>query len=373
MAKIRVLYDGWPLVYAPNSPAALHLECLLALHPMQMEAHLALPGMQVGYLPEPVVRHSLPNNNSEAGKLRWEQISLPGLAKKIEARLIHLTSSMPSLRAARASLISPTGEIEPSGLLIGMQPPQMSFAQRLRTSLGEGGLTGLGGRLWPDDLPDPQQSAGLIRLPAVVTPGFGQPAQTTPEMDDLALPDTYVLAQPGDEESGLRRLLATWSWAAGALGENYPLLLAGLSTAGNSLLSRLLKEYKLENSARALPYVNRVNLAALYQNCSAFLHTGNLAAWGDPARLALASGRPLVGFENRWMDVMAGPAAYLVHGDGSSRESCRLLGAALVTVVIEDSVAESLSQAAYIRAQPWLKAGPQFTRKLGEIYEAHSA
>ena len=43
MSDPIVLYDGWPLVFAPNNPAALHLLAVLAQHPPGFAAHLALP------------------------------------------------------------------------------------------------------------------------------------------------------------------------------------------------------------------------------------------------------------------------------------------------------------------------------------------
>jgi glycosyltransferase involved in cell wall biosynthesis len=69
-------------------------------------------------------------------------------------------------------------------------------------------------------------------------------------------------------------------------------------------------------------------------------------------RLALACGRPLVAYETAHIDAIVGPAAYLVPSGDS-----RALGAGLVTLVVEELVAEGLSQAARQRSADWRNSG----------------
>jgi glycosyltransferase involved in cell wall biosynthesis len=69
-------------------------------------------------------------------------------------------------------------------------------------------------------------------------------------------------------------------------------------------------------------------------------------------RLALACGRPLVAYETAHIDAIVGPAGYLVPlGD------TRALGAGLVTLVVEERVADGLSQAARQRSADWRNSG----------------
>jgi glycosyltransferase involved in cell wall biosynthesis len=90
-------------------------------------------------------------------------------------------------------------------------------------------------------------------------------------------------------------------------------------------------------------------------------HPAPIAPWGAPERHALACGKPVVASENLFSDALFGPAAYLAPAGDA-----RALGAALITVVVEDSVAENLSQAARQRAESWLDQG--FGQKLYEAY-----
>lgn len=65
-------------------------------------------------------------------------------------------------------------------------------------------------------------------------------------------------------------------------------------------------------------------------------------------RQALASGRPVVAAESQLAGAMVGPGAYLI-----PIEDLRQLGAALITSIIEEEVAESLSGAALQQANSW--------------------
>ncbi len=90
------------------------------------------------------------------------------------------------------------------------------------------------------------------------------------------------------------------------------------------------------------------DLAWLYRQSTAIVRLGGTQPWGDPAILALAAGRPLVALEEPYTIARVGPAAFLTPpGDP------RLLGAALVTVVTDEAVAEALSSAARQQVLKW--------------------
>ena len=81
--------------------------------------------------------------------------------------------------------------------------------------------------------------------------------------------------------------------------------------------------------------------------------------WTGP--LAMACGKPLVASETALIGAIVGPAAYLaLPGDARS------LGAALVTVIVEEQVAESLSAAASQRSAKWRVS--EFSEQLEKIY-----
>jgi hypothetical protein len=83
--------------------------------------------------------------------------------------------------------------------------------------------------------------------------------------------------------------------------------------------------------------------------------------------LALALGKPVVALETAVADALAGPAAYLVPTQASTQALARALGAALITVLMEESIADSLEQAARKRSAGWKS---DLTEQLGVIYQA---
>jgi hypothetical protein len=354
---LKILYDGWSLVYQPNSPQALHLLTLLSAHPPEFPAAVGMPGDSFHPLPNLVEMLQHPVPDTDWGRLSWEQRILPGLSTRFQASLTHQVGSGPALFGSSPALVSPAGF--PDDEFLGPQRSR-GIASRLREAFSQGGLARASALLWPDDLPAPGIKKAVHRLPPVVHPLFhagaggvnrSQPAFA--ELEGLNLPETYLLYHGPDDFQGLRRLMDAWSWAAGSIGAYYPLLLVGLDHQAQDHLAALLAKYQLTDTAFPLPTLSITALAAVYQGCSALFHPVQISPWGDPARLALACGKPVVGLESDHAAALLGPAGYLISPNQPYPEICRSLGAALITVVVEESLAEGLSQAARQRARTW--------------------
>jgi glycosyltransferase involved in cell wall biosynthesis len=182
-------------------------------------------------------------------------------------------------------------------------------------------------------------------------------------LEQLDLPETFIIYHgPGDRRS-LEHLVQAWNWASAAIGGSYPLLVFGLDHGARAILSGFVEEYDLEGSLRLVLDVSPELLPYLYQRCSAVFHPAPPSPWSGPVRLALACGKPLVASENSITDAIAGPAAYLAPAGDA-----RALGAALVTVIVEEQVAESLSAAAFQRTKN--RDSAKFGLQLLEIYRS---
>lgn len=368
---MKILYDGWSLVNQPNSPAALHLLTLLAAHPADFAAWVGLPGEPFHTLPASVETLQQPTPDTDWGRLRWQQRLLPALAARVGAGSVHLAGSSPALFGSTGAWVSPAGFANDD---LPTPGPRLGFAGRLQKAFSQGGLARATALLWPDDLPVSQAEAPVYQLPPVVHPVF-QAAKLPPglartaagaELQALNLPETYLLYHGPDDEPGLRRLLDAWSWAAGSIGAYYPLMLVGLDRPAQDRLAALLAEYQLTGTARPLPPLPLPALAAIYLGCSALIHLAQVSPWGDPARLALACGKPVVGLESERAAALIGPAGFLIPTHQPYPAICRALGAALITVAVEESLAEALSQAAQARAAPW--QFDSFAHRLRECY-----
>ncbi len=356
---IRVLYDGWSLVRQPNSPAALHLLTLLLQRHPEVEAIVASPEAPPDWLPGEAIAHLLPTPDTIRGRLAWEQRSLPRLALSLEVDLLHLTTANPPLFSRSVAVVSPAEfpSHEPPG----------GFISRLRLALASGGMSRLSGLFLPEDYPGesaPGGETGVFRLPPEPFPAEDIiAARQNPQLKALNLPETYILYHGPYGKNALHRLLDAWSWAAAPIGRDYPLLLVGMTPEAQNHLMALLAETDLKDTLRPLPPIHPNLISPLYQNCAAVFHPAPLAPWGGCARLALAYGKPLVAAENPASDALAGAAAYLAPQDDP-----RALGAALITVIVEEQFGQALAQAGRQRAARW---NPEaFKNALYSTYQA---
>jgi hypothetical protein len=354
-----ILFDGAPLVWSPNSPAALHLLVLLDRLSVEARALVALPGRPVFPLPEDIqsVQVNLPARSR--GMLVWEQRWLPSLARDQHADLLHITGENAPLFGQVTTILSPTAP--------GRAPSSNAdrgFGERLRLALGQGGRVRLRASFWPADLPAPQGAQRIVKLPPIVHPAFTQ-AAIAPDLD---FPEDFILYHGPLDELDLQHLLSSWSWAAAAIGETNKLLVLGADPFQKERLVQLARRNGLADSLRVLPLLPIESLAWLYQHCKAVFHPAPIGPWAGPMRLGLACGRPLVGLETPLADALVGPAAYLISGRPGDPAQNRALGAALVTVIVEESLSKRLEQAARQRINRW---GIQdFRQALGSAYQA---
>jgi glycosyltransferase involved in cell wall biosynthesis len=372
---MHVLYDGWPLVRNPTSPGSLHLLAILENLPDDIDPIVAFPESVPMWMGDILAEIRL-TPNTPLGRLRWEQVQIPLLARILNVKVLHQTAPTAPVLSDLITLFSPTdfgSGIEDWSGVRHNSTESIHILTRLRLSLAQGGMAQVKEILWPLDLPGSELSGKLVGLPPIVPLAFiphadgqlpspGKKGNSIVErVEQLGLPETYILYHGPGERGNLRRLLQAWNWAVAAIGASYPLVVIGLAQQAKKIFSELVEEYDIGDNQRVLSEVKPDLLPYLYQDCKAVFHPAPASPWCGPVRLALACGKPLVASESLFTDAITGPAAYLVdEGDA------RALGAALVTVIVEEQVAESLSAAAIKRSANWLSPG--FGEQLLERY-----
>jgi hypothetical protein len=303
------------------------------------------------------------------GRMRWEQIHLPRLARDQGLNLLHLTTPAAPVLSNLDAILSPCGFGDAAGINPGT-PESNHILPRLRRSLAHGGMVRVKEILWPVDLPAPQFPGRLARLSPILPSGFAPEQESDSKdgslpaahlLEHLNLPEEFIIYHGPEDLRSLEHLIQAWNWATSAIGESHPLLVLGLSSGAETNLSRLSQEFDLESSLHVVQAVQPDLLPHLYWRCRAVFHPAPASPWSGPVRLALACGKPLVASENEISAAITGPAAYLApHGDP------RALGAALVTVIVEQQLAERLSAAAKRKAANWEMA--KFSAQLRGIY-----
>lgn len=339
---IRVVHDGWPLIHAPLSAAALHVRTLLALIPDEVEPILALPVPAVTEQQDGLVR-ILSSSARDAGD--WQQRVLPRLADEQKADWIHTTQMAASLLGKVPTIVSPAENTDAGG-------------SRLSKSLGRGGLA-RATIAWPADLPVQKFPGTLHPLPAVMHPDFKHGHATLPA--EFALPEEFVLVHGVSDHRLLVRLLESWTWAAASVGELYPLVILGLDAGTKAFVAERLPEFHVQDSVRLMDAVDPQYLVGFYKACIAVVHPGPPVAWGSALRHALACGKAVVSHQEPASEAIVGSAAYLVAPD-----DLRSFGAAMITVIVDEKAREKLEDAAWQRASKWEAA--KFQAELLKLY-----
>lgn len=338
----RVLFDGWPLIHSPMSPAAWHLRTLLALKPEGVHAILALP-TQAGSISVSEGIETVEHHTHDRGA--WEQKILQRLAEKNQAGLIHTTGLGASLLGKLATLVSPA-EIDASD------------RGRLNEAMAYGGLANAT-ILWPQDVPVAKMPGQIRTLPPIVHPDFvGGSSNTQPV---TGLPDEFVLVQGVHDRESILQLLESWTWAAASIGELYPLVFIGVDEPTRTFLEARIPEFHLQESVRVLKNVQAQDLPAVVRASTAIVHVGRPVPWGNGLRSSMACGKAIVAIQQAETESIVGAAAYLI-----APNDLRGFGAAMITVVVDEKAREKLEDSARGHAVHW--AAAKFKEELLKIY-----
>lgn len=363
----HVLYDGWPLVYEPGGTAAIHLLALFSIEMLGIRRTAALPGRRPDWLPEQIESRVRETPCTGLGRLRWEQRVLPALAEEVNADWLHTVSPMAPLSWARRCIISQASYQEAPWRRDSQS--RKGLWDRIRESMAFGGVERAKIVLWPDDLPEPEglgSETRLVKLPPLVHPAFKPHRRRENNPSISALPDAFVLYHGPEEPEDLYPLLEAWSWAAGSIGEGVPLVILSEGANAGLNLDEKLVDPELMKSVRVLSRPSTGNpatfMADTYMQAQAFFTTAEMLPWGDPMRNAMRCGLPVAAVETKWTGAAVGPAAYL-----APKGDARALGAALLTLVVEEEAAEKMGEAAAARAEEWQPK--LFGERLLEVYE----
>lgn len=305
---MRVLYDAWEWAYRPAGPAALRLARLLERLPPEVEPVLAVPAPPAFAVS--VVTVAAPTPDTPWGRLRWEQVHLPALARRVGAQVLHGFHGLPWR--------SPVPVVHEGAL----PPARGRLAQRLRAALTQAARAT---RPWPKPTLPPPYFAPQTQVP----PPEGAP---------------YVLAFGPYRAAEVQRLLQAWAWAAEAIGAQTPLALYGLPAGLMVPVRQMLAQVPWGETVRLLPPGPPQQALGLLHHAAALVQVGWPPFAEEVVGAALALGVPVVGEETPALGDLVGPAAYL-----TPPGEARLLAAALITVVVEAEVAAALRQAAFNR------------------------
>jgi len=231
-------------------------------------------------------------------------------------------------------------------------------ASRLDRSLARAGLRGAAAVLRPVDSPAEPIDVRWVAVPPSVPLAFFAGVDAAAVPSDL--PEAFVLAVC-EPKAAMPLLLAAWTWVESSLGDTYGLLLTASNEEERQASQLAADRMGLAESVRSVVLADEA-YPAVFHRAAALLHGGersNAAA----LRWALAGGLPVAVPATAISESIVGPAGYLVSPEA------RALGAACLTLLVEEEIAVSLREKGRARAGSYRPevAGPAWAGVLRQI------
>lgn len=158
------------------------------------------------------------------------------------------------------------------------------------------------------------------------------------------LPETYVLYLGGYElHKNVTTLLLAWTYVGQALGEDYPLILAGRKPSEASDIypdyDFYIEQLGIAEYVRWLGYVAEEDKPVLYRNAETFVFPSRQEGFGLGVLEALASGTPVVTTNASSLPEVLGDAGFAVDPDDA-----RNMAGAIISSIIQDNLRAELRQ-----------------------------
>ncbi|KAA3660983.1 MAG: glycosyltransferase family 1 protein [Chloroflexi bacterium] len=160
------------------------------------------------------------------------------------------------------------------------------------------------------------------------------------------LPDFYILYLGGYElHKNVMSLLYAWSYVGQALGDDYPLILAGRKPQKvNDIYpdyDNYIKRLGIDDYVKWIGFVDEEDKPVLYRNAETFVFPSRYEGFGLPVLEALASGVPVVTTNASSVPEVVGDAGFTVDPDAE-----REMAGAIIASVIQENLAADLRKKA---------------------------
>jgi glycosyltransferase involved in cell wall biosynthesis len=278
-------------------------------------------------VPPSVKVKTVPTRAGQAGKLLFEQIQFPRACRAAGADVAHVPYWGGPLDAPMPLVVTVH---DLTTLLV--REYRRGLKARLYNALVSAGARAAGHVITDsfaskldimDHLRIPEQDVTAIYLAA--GPNF-KPAENS--LVDMAvlrkynLPDFYLLYLGGYEiHKNVTTLLLAYTYVAQALGDDYPLVLAGKQpnkvTPVYPDYTGYIRRLGLENYVRWIGFVDEEDKPVLYRNAETFIFPSRHEGFGLPPLEALACGTPVVVSDSGSLPEVIGDAGFAVDPDNA--------------------------------------------------------
>lgn len=366
---MRVAINGWFWTQPStgSGQTVLHLVPALVEQDPTLEIILVVPERATSdpafaILPERVQIQPIPCRSGNLGKLWFEQINFPRTCHRLGADLAHVPYFGSSLSPMLPTVVTIHD-------LIPMILPEYrrGVQVRLYTSLVASAASRAHLVLTDSEASKGDILAHLKLSDSRVQVVYLAPAPHYRPVDDPArletirrkydLTETFVLWLSGfDVRKNAQALLHAYTWVHDALGDDYPLVMAGQLPPKDSPFfpdPRLIAiEQGIADAVRFPGWVDEADKPALYSAATVFAFPSRYEGFGLPILEAMACGTPVVTSNTTSLPELAGSAAFQIEPDDSRR-----LGAAIIALCIQEDLHEEMREKGLAQASrfTWAK------------------
>jgi len=322
-----------------------------------LEITLIVPGWEAGggaagsgeaeaYHPR-VTLLPVPCRPGNLGKLWFEQVTFPRVCRQLGVDLAHIPYFASPLNPPVPTVVTIHD-------LIPMVLPQYrgSMMVRLYTSLVASAVSRACLVLADSQaskrdilahLNPPDARVRVVYLaPAPHYRPIDEPSTLDAVRSKYDLPENFVLWLAGfDVRKNARALLHAYTWVYSALGDDYPLVMAGgLPEKDTSFFPdprRIATELGVIETVHFPGWVDEADKPALYSAATVFVFPSRYEGFGLPVLEAMACGTPVVTSDAASLPELAGAAAFQISPDDPRR-----LGAAIISLCVQENLQEDL-------------------------------
>ncbi len=290
-----------------------------------------------------------PIRAGHVGKVLFEQRGFPRACRQAGATIAHVPYWGPALRSPLPQ-VTTIHDLTP----IIVREYRRGGRARLYNALVSAAARGVDAVI-TDSQASKDDIIRHLQLPAErITPIYlAAGAQYRPEAElllDMAvgrkydLPESYVLYLGGfDIHKNVSTLLLAYTYVVKAMGDTYPLVLAGRKPAGGQGqmpdYAAYIEQLQLTEFVRWIGFVDEEDKPALYRGAQCFVFPSRYEGFGLPPLEAMACGAPVVTTDAASLPEVVGDAAFAVSPDAE-----REMAGAIIAVLVQEQLAAELKQ-----------------------------
>jgi glycosyltransferase involved in cell wall biosynthesis len=193
----------------------------------------------------------------------------------------------------------------------------------------------------------------VTAIPLAAGPGFRPEANSlveTATRQKYGLPDSYILYLGGYEiHKNVETLLEAYTYVSEALGEDYPLVLAGQKPEKASSrfpdYDSLIERLELTDKVVWAGYIEETDKPAVYRGASTFVFLSRYEGFGLPPLEAMACGVPVVTSSASSLPEVIGDAGF-----GLDPDDPRQIGGSIIATIVQEELAAELREKGLKRA-----------------------